>query len=187
VIAAPRNRAHSDDVREGVTRPGMTVVISGDRIAAVGPSGSVEVPGDGRVVDGTGPDVLRIATLVPAQVMDEARDYGSIAAGKVADIIIVDGDPTVRIADLRYGDIPLGARDWKPRWRLPDRALRKELEAHDAEVGVVREDSASARAKRSGPIHSRSSAPGPFSRSSSRRAASAPALALASVHDSSIT
>jgi imidazolonepropionase-like amidohydrolase len=42
------------DVREGVARPGMTIVVSGDRIAAVGPSGSVEVPGDARMVDGTG-------------------------------------------------------------------------------------------------------------------------------------
>jgi imidazolonepropionase-like amidohydrolase len=55
------------------------------------------------------PDVLRIATLIPAQVMDEARDYGSIAAGKVADIIIVDGDPTVRIADLRRIETVVGA------------------------------------------------------------------------------
>jgi hypothetical protein len=47
------------------------------------------------------PDVLRITTLVPAQVMGEARDYGSITTGKVADIIIVDGDPTARIAELR--------------------------------------------------------------------------------------
>ena len=46
------------------------------------------------------PEVLRIATLVPAQVMDEADDYGSIEAGKVADIIIVDGNPAARIADL---------------------------------------------------------------------------------------
>jgi adenine deaminase len=42
------------DVREGVARPGMTIVVSGDRIAAVGPSGSVEVPADARMVDGTG-------------------------------------------------------------------------------------------------------------------------------------
>jgi imidazolonepropionase-like amidohydrolase/ketosteroid isomerase-like protein len=42
------------DVREGITRPAMTVVISGDRIAAVGPSGSVAVPAQARVVDGTG-------------------------------------------------------------------------------------------------------------------------------------
>jgi hypothetical protein len=47
------------------------------------------------------PEVLRIATLVPAQVMNEERDYGSIEPGKVADIIIVDGDPATRIRDLR--------------------------------------------------------------------------------------
>ena len=47
------------------------------------------------------PDVLRIATLVPAQVMNEERDYGSIEPGKVADIIIVDGNPAEHIRDLR--------------------------------------------------------------------------------------
>jgi imidazolonepropionase-like amidohydrolase len=47
------------------------------------------------------PEILRIATLVPAQVMDEERDYGSIEPGKVADIIIVDGNPAERIRDLR--------------------------------------------------------------------------------------
>jgi ketosteroid isomerase-like protein len=56
--AAPQALAITDvtvvDVREEVARPGMTVVISGDRIAAVGPSGSVAVPAHARVVDGTG-------------------------------------------------------------------------------------------------------------------------------------
>ena len=47
------------------------------------------------------PQVLRIATLIPAQVMKEDRDFGSIAAGKIADVIIVDGKPAERIADLR--------------------------------------------------------------------------------------
>jgi imidazolonepropionase-like amidohydrolase len=47
------------------------------------------------------PDVLRIATLVPAQVMNDERDYGSIEPGKVADIIIVDGNPAEHVRDLR--------------------------------------------------------------------------------------
>jgi len=38
---------------------------------------------------------------VPARVMHDDRDYGSVAAGKVADLIVVDGDPAARIADLR--------------------------------------------------------------------------------------
>jgi imidazolonepropionase-like amidohydrolase len=56
--AAPQTLAITDvnvvDVAEGVVRPGMTVVVSGDRIRALGPSGSVDVPGDAQVVDGTG-------------------------------------------------------------------------------------------------------------------------------------
>ena len=50
------------------------------------------------------PQVLRIATIVSAQTMKDDREYGSIAAGKVADIIIVDGRPSERVADLRKID-----------------------------------------------------------------------------------
>ncbi len=46
-------------------------------------------------------EVLRIATIGAAKVMKEDKDYGSIAVGKVANIIIVDGRPAERIADLR--------------------------------------------------------------------------------------
>jgi imidazolonepropionase-like amidohydrolase len=46
-------------------------------------------------------DVLRIATIVSQKVMKDDARYGSIVAGKVADIIIVDGKPAERIADLR--------------------------------------------------------------------------------------
>jgi imidazolonepropionase-like amidohydrolase len=45
--------------------------------------------------------VLRIATIVPAQVMKDDKEYGSIAVGKMADLIIVDGKPAERVADLR--------------------------------------------------------------------------------------
>jgi imidazolonepropionase-like amidohydrolase len=47
------------------------------------------------------PEVLRIATIVSARVMKDEKDYGSIAVGKVADLIVVDGKPAERIADLR--------------------------------------------------------------------------------------
>jgi hypothetical protein len=45
--------------------------------------------------------VLRIATWVPAAVMGETKDYGSIAAGKVADLVIIEGKPAERIRDVR--------------------------------------------------------------------------------------
>jgi hypothetical protein len=47
------------------------------------------------------PNVLQIATIVPARVMKEEKDYGSIAAGKIADLVIVNGKPYERVADLQ--------------------------------------------------------------------------------------
>jgi hypothetical protein len=47
------------------------------------------------------PAVLRIATLGAAKVMKRDRDSGSIAPGKQADLIIVDGNPAERISDIR--------------------------------------------------------------------------------------
>jgi dihydroorotase-like cyclic amidohydrolase len=46
-------------------------------------------------------DVLRIATLQAAQIMKRDDVLGTIEAGKLADFIIVDGDPLARIADIR--------------------------------------------------------------------------------------
>jgi hypothetical protein len=46
------------------------------------------------------PQVLQIATINSARIMKEERDYGSIAAGKVADIIIVNGKPAQQVKDI---------------------------------------------------------------------------------------
>ena len=45
--------------------------------------------------------VLQIATIVPARVMKQDKDYGSITVGKVADLVIIAGKPTERIGDVR--------------------------------------------------------------------------------------
>jgi hypothetical protein len=45
-------------------------------------------------------DALRAATLVPARVMKRDKDLGTIAPGKLADVILVDGDPTRDIHDI---------------------------------------------------------------------------------------
>lgn len=45
--------------------------------------------------------VLQMATIVSARVMKEDKDYGSLAAGKVADVVIMRGKPYERIADAR--------------------------------------------------------------------------------------
>jgi imidazolonepropionase-like amidohydrolase len=47
------------------------------------------------------PRVLQLATLGAARVMKHDRESGSIAPQKVADLILVDGDPSARISDIR--------------------------------------------------------------------------------------
>jgi imidazolonepropionase-like amidohydrolase len=45
--------------------------------------------------------VLENATLNAARIMSLDKDLGSIAPGKLADLILVDGNPTARISDIR--------------------------------------------------------------------------------------
>ena len=46
-------------------------------------------------------DAIRAATAVPARVMGLAGESGTIAPGLRADLIVVDGNPLERIADIR--------------------------------------------------------------------------------------
>lgn len=46
-------------------------------------------------------DVLRIASLEPARLVGAAHYSGSITAGKNADLLVIDGDPTKNISDIR--------------------------------------------------------------------------------------
>lgn len=46
-------------------------------------------------------EALAAATIVPARLVGRDKDVGSIAPGKVADLVLVEGDPETRIGDLR--------------------------------------------------------------------------------------
>jgi imidazolonepropionase-like amidohydrolase len=46
-------------------------------------------------------EVLQIATLVPAKVAGKEKELGSIAKGKIANMVLVDGNPAVNIGDIR--------------------------------------------------------------------------------------
>ena len=59
--------------------------------------------------------VLQIATINAARVMKEDSDYGSIAVGKVADLVIVNGRPAERIRDVRHVEVVVRAgRVYRP-------------------------------------------------------------------------
>jgi imidazolonepropionase-like amidohydrolase len=60
-------------------------------------------------------EVLRMATLTSAQVIGANRERGVIAPGKLADLILVDGDPSVHIADIDRIDVVMkGGRIYDP-------------------------------------------------------------------------
>jgi imidazolonepropionase-like amidohydrolase len=47
------------------------------------------------------PRVLSLATLGAARIMRHDDERGSIAVGKLADLVLTDGDPSQRISDIR--------------------------------------------------------------------------------------
>jgi imidazolonepropionase-like amidohydrolase len=46
-------------------------------------------------------EALATATIVPAKLVGQEKSTGSISAGKVADLVLVEGDPSRRLSDLR--------------------------------------------------------------------------------------
>jgi enamidase len=50
-------------------------------------------------------EAIRIATLNGAQFLGEAERIGSIAQGKLADLILVEGDPSKKIADIERVEV----------------------------------------------------------------------------------
>jgi imidazolonepropionase-like amidohydrolase len=47
------------------------------------------------------PEVLRLATLGAARIMGFEHQLGSVRPGKLADLVLIDGDPAARISDVR--------------------------------------------------------------------------------------
>jgi imidazolonepropionase-like amidohydrolase len=60
-------------------------------------------------------EVLRLATLTSAQVIGADGERGVIAAGKLADLILVEGDPSAQIADInKVALVMKGGRIYDP-------------------------------------------------------------------------
>ena len=69
-------------------------------------------------------EVLQIATLGAARVMHRDSELGSIKPGKLADLVVIDGNPLANISDVR-----------KPVWVVKDGTLFDSKEVYRA-IGV---------------------------------------------------
>jgi tetratricopeptide (TPR) repeat protein len=66
-------------------------------------------------------EALRAATLVPARFLGIDAESGSVAAGKRADLVLVEGDPLEDVgAARRIGGVCLAGR-WLPREQVDER------------------------------------------------------------------
>lgn len=123
-LLAPDTRAEVESTHAAIGRDGLVVperllrrmmawerdfVRAGGVLGAgVDPWGTGMLPGFGDlrnyellVEAGFTPgEAIRIMSLNGAVILGEDRDYGSIAAGKVADLVVIRGDPADRPADI---------------------------------------------------------------------------------------
>jgi imidazolonepropionase-like amidohydrolase len=67
-------------------------------------------------------DALRAATLNPAMYFDDVANSGTVAAGKRADLVLLDANPLETIGNLRKISGVMAAGRWLPREEL-DRML----------------------------------------------------------------
>ena len=77
---------------------GVTIVPGTDNFAGFAYQRELEIYVESGI---PAPEVLRMATLGSAKVMSKDKELGSIEVGKLADMVLIDGDPTKNIADIR--------------------------------------------------------------------------------------
>jgi hypothetical protein len=80
-----------------LTDAGVPVVAGTDQLAGLSLHRELELFVDGGL---TPAETLRDATIVPARAMKVDAKTGSIAQGKLADLVVIDGDPLARISDV---------------------------------------------------------------------------------------
>lgn len=79
-------------------RSGVTIVAGTDALPGFALHRELELYSQAGIPNA---EVLRIATLGAARVLNRDRDLGTIEEGKLADLIVVDGDPTRNMSDIR--------------------------------------------------------------------------------------
>ena len=82
---------------KGLYDSGVTIVPGTDALAGYTLHHELELYGQAGIPSA---EVLRLATLTPSLVMGVAKDYGVVAPGKIAYMILVDGDPIKNLRDI---------------------------------------------------------------------------------------
>lgn len=77
---------------------GVTIVAGTDNLAGYSLHRELEIYQKAGIPAG---EVLRIATLGAATVMKKQNELGTIEPGKLADVVLLDGDPTQDISNVR--------------------------------------------------------------------------------------
>ena len=83
-------------------------------------------------------EALRMATWNASVVAGESEQRGSIERGKMADLVLIDGDPTLRIADLRKTSLVLRAgKVYEPARLWEAQGFKPFVEAATIESGSI--------------------------------------------------
>lgn len=77
---------------------GVTIVPGTDNFAGFAYQRELEIYVESGI---PAPEVLRLATLGSARVMKKDKELGSIEVGKLADMVLVEGDPSKNIGNIR--------------------------------------------------------------------------------------
>jgi hypothetical protein len=88
-------------------RAGVPLVPGTDGWAGIGLHRELELYVQGGI---PAPEALRIATWNSAKVAGEAASRGRIERGFAADLLLVDGDPSTNISDVRKGSLVIQGR-----------------------------------------------------------------------------
>lgn len=90
------------DLTLALHRAGVPLLSGTDYVAGLGLHREIELYVEAGI---PAPEALRIATWNGARSMRATGDSGSITAGKRADLVLIDGDPSLRIADIRRASL----------------------------------------------------------------------------------
>jgi imidazolonepropionase-like amidohydrolase len=69
-------------------------------------------------------EVIRSATVVPAAFLGKSKEFGTIAAGQRADLLLVNGNPLDNLTVLEHPNGVMVRGKWLPRQKI-DELLRR--------------------------------------------------------------